>query len=48
MKRSWGSSYENVAAMAAIGVNEDGYRKVVGCAESFTESAECCTISCRG
>lgn len=48
MKRSRGSSYENVAAMVAIGVNEDGYRKVVGCAEGFTESAECCTISCRG
>ncbi len=41
LKRSWGGSYENVAAMAAIGVNEDGYREVIGCAEGFTESSEC-------
>lgn len=41
LKRSWGGSYENVAVMAAIGVNEDGYREVVGCAEGFTESKEC-------
>ena len=41
LKRSWGGSYENVAVMVSIGVNGDGYRKVVGCAESFTESAEC-------
>ena len=26
--------------MVAIGVNEDGYREVIGCAEGFTESAE--------
>ena len=30
LKRSWGSSYENVAVMVAIGVNEDGYREVIG------------------
>ena len=41
LKRSWGGSYENVAVMVAIGVNEDGYREVVGCAEGFTESKEC-------
>ena len=27
--------------MVAIGVNEDGYREVVGCAEGFTESSGC-------
>ena len=27
--------------MVAIGVNEDGYREVIGCAEGFTESSEC-------
>ena len=27
--------------MVAIGVNGDGYREVVGCAEGFTESKEC-------
>ena len=41
LKRSWGGSYENVAVMVAIGVNEDGYREVIGCAEGFTESSEC-------
>ena len=41
LKHSWGGSYENVAVMVAIGVNEDGYREVIGCAEGFTESAEC-------
>ena len=40
LKRSWGGSYENVAVMVAIGVSEDGYREVVGCAEDFTESKE--------
>ena len=41
LKRSWGGSYENVAVMVAIGVNGDGYREVIGCAEGFTESKEC-------
>ena len=40
LKRSWGGSYENVAVMVAIGVNGDGYREVVGCAEGFMESKE--------
>ena len=30
-----------MTVMVSIGVNGDCYRKVVGCAESFTESAEC-------
>ena len=41
LKRSWGGSYENVAGMVAIGVNEDGYREAIGYAEGFTESSEC-------
>jgi putative transposase len=40
LKRSWGKSYENVAVMIAIGVNRDGYREIIGCAEGFTESKE--------
>ena len=48
LKRSWGGSYENVAVMVAIGVNGDGYREVIGCAEGFTESKERWPISCRG
>ena len=41
LKRSWGGSYENVAVMVTIGVNEDGYCEVIGCAKGFTESSEC-------
>ena len=40
LKRSWGGSYENVAVMVAIGVNDDGYREVIGAAEGFAEPAE--------
>jgi transposase-like protein len=40
LKRSWGGSYENVAVMIAIGVNADGYREIIGCAEGFTESKD--------
>ena len=40
LKRSWGGSYENVAVMAAIGVNSEGRREIAGCAEGFTESKE--------
>lgn len=41
LKRSWGGSYENVAVMVAIDVNDDGYREVIGVAEGLAESAEC-------
>lgn len=41
LKRSWGGSFENVAVMVAIGVNDEGYREVIGCAEGYTESKEC-------
>ena len=40
LKRSWGGSYENVAVMVAIGVNDDGHREVIGAAEGLAESAE--------
>lgn len=41
LERSWGGSCENAAVMVAIGVNEEGYREVIGAAEGFTESSEC-------
>lgn len=41
LKRSWGGSFENVAVMVAIGVNDDGHREVIGAAEGFTEPSEC-------
>ena len=40
LKRSWGGSFENVAVMVAIGVNDDGYREVIGATEGFAESSE--------
>ena len=40
LKRSWGGSYENIAVMVAIGVNSEGRREIVGCAEGFAESKE--------
>jgi len=40
LKRAWGGSYENIAIMIAIGVNEKGYREIIGCAEGYTESRE--------
>lgn len=27
--------------MVAVGVNDDGYREVIGTAEGYTESSEC-------
>jgi len=41
LKRSWGGSFENVAVMVAIGVNDEGYREIIGCAEGLAESKEC-------
>lgn len=40
LKRSWGGAYENVSIMVAIGVNGNGDREVIGCAEGFTESKD--------
>ena len=41
LKRAWGGAFENVAVMAAIGVNGDGCREVIGAAEGLAESSEC-------
>lgn len=37
LRRNWGGEYENVAVLAAIAVNEDGYREVLGAAEGMKE-----------
>lgn len=37
LRRNWGGEYENVAILVAIGVNEDGYREVLGVAEGMKE-----------
>ncbi len=39
-KAKLGGSYENVAAIVAIGVNSEGRCEIVGYAEGFTESKE--------
>ncbi|MVX61418.1 IS256 family transposase [Enterorhabdus mucosicola] len=41
LKRAWGGAFENVAVMVAIGVNDDGYREVIGATEGLAESSEC-------
>ena len=40
LKRSWGGEVNNVAVLAAIGVNQEGYREVIGCAEGAKEDKE--------
>ena len=39
-KRNWGGEYENVAILVAIGVNEDGYREILGAAEGMKEDKQ--------
>lgn len=40
LKRCWGGSYENLSVLIAIGVDEDGYREVIGCTEGFKEDMQ--------
>ena len=40
LKRNWGGSYENVAILVAMAVNEDGQREVIGAAEGAKEDRE--------
>ena len=37
LKRTWGGEVKNVAVLIAIGVDEDGYRQVLGIAEGCKE-----------
>ena len=37
LRRNWGGEYENVSILVAIGVNEDGYREVLGASEGMKE-----------
>ena len=41
LKRNWGGEFENVSILVAIGVDEDGYREVIGASEGMKEDAEC-------
>ena len=40
LKRNWGGEFENVSVLVAIGVDEEGYREVIGAAEGMKEDKE--------
>lgn len=40
LKRSWGGEVKNVAVLVAIGVDQDGYRQVLGVCEGTKEDKE--------
>lgn len=40
LKRSWGGTVENVSVLVAIGVNEEGYREIIGVVEGAKEDKE--------
>lgn len=40
LKRSGGGSCESVGLLVAVGVDEEGRREIIGCAEGFTESKD--------
>ena len=37
LKRSWGGDVKNVSVLAAIGVDSDGYRRILGVSEGYKE-----------
>ncbi len=40
LKRSWAGEVQNVSVLVAVGVNEDGYREILGVAEGSREDKE--------
>ena len=40
LKRTWGGEVKNVSILVAIGVNQDGFRDILGVAEGAKEDAE--------
>jgi putative transposase len=40
LKRSWGGEVKNVAVLVAIGVDQDGYRQILGVVEGAKEDAQ--------
>jgi len=40
LKRSWGGEVKNVAGLIAMGVNQEGFREILGVAEGIKEDAE--------
>jgi putative transposase len=45
LKRSWGGQVENISVLAAIGVNEDGFREILGIAEGGREDKKLAVVS---
>ena len=39
LKRSWGGEVRNVAILVAVGVNQDGYREILGAVEGMKEDS---------
>ncbi|MPM45694.1 hypothetical protein SDC9_92384 [bioreactor metagenome] len=37
LRRNWDGEFENVSILVALGVNEDGYREVIGAGEGMKE-----------
>lgn len=40
LKRSWGGEVQNVSVLVAVGVNEEGFREILGVAEGSREDKE--------
>ena len=40
LKRSWGGEVQNVSVLVAVGVNEEGFREILGVAEGSRENKE--------
>ncbi len=40
LKRSWSGEVQNVSVLVAVGINEDGYREILGIAEGSHEDKE--------
>lgn len=40
LKRSWGGEEQNISILVAIGVNQDGYREILGVSEDLREDKE--------
>src|SRR5262245_27875769 len=47
LKRSWGGEVRNVAVLVAVGVNQDGYREVLGVMEGAKEDKDSWTAFLR-
>ena len=49
LKRSWGGEVQNVSVLVAVGVNDEGYREILGVAEDRREDKESwgCQRACK-